>query len=477
MKSKTGKIIIIAVAVILIIAAVLVAVFLIGKEKGYRTISVSELYGNVTVENEGSSYPAYRNMTLSDGYAVTTETNSYTRMLLDDDKYVKLEEKSRAEFESLGKEGSGSTVIRLERGSMTNEITKPLAVDEEYIVNTPNAVLAVRGTFFRVEVETDENGNAVTNVYTYGGTVVCKRILPDGTVVEEEVIIAAGYKTTIKMTSEETIYVVPIADSGNFNTEPIDPDEIPADDLVEMYDASLNGHAMFMSTEEIWAKITEKNIDISGYVSKYDGKAITAYDYPQTDESSASDLSTVASVSSSAAESSDTSEASADSSLTLTTPVSSEVEPVIVTSVSTSAQSSVTVSSNAPVTGSSDEADEIKKTTTTTKAIVVSDSDESEEEREDTKKTTTTAKTIKEEVNTESEQSDEEYEVIITTTTTSAPNFVSSPDIYTGAPSTSQTTTNTSSPFAVPNESEERISFITVEGDPSDIPFEDIWES
>ena len=105
-------------------------------------------------------------MHLHEGNALTTEHGSYARMVLDDDKYVKLEEDSRAAFEALGKPGSGKTTIYLERGVITNELTRPLGKDESYVVNTPNAVLAVRGTFFRVEVREETNGEVLTDIYT-----------------------------------------------------------------------------------------------------------------------------------------------------------------------------------------------------------------------------------------------------------------------------------------------------------------------
>ncbi len=273
LKSTKGKIILIT-AVILIIASVVFLFLFMDKEESYRTISVSEIYGKVTAENGGSRYDAYKNMTLSDGYGLITDKDSYTRMLLDDDKFIKLEEESYAKFESLGKNGSGNTVIRLERGKITNEITAPLSADEDYVIHTPNAVLAVRGTFFIVQVTTDRNGEYITNVLTYGGKVLCKRVMPDGSVVDEEVYIEAGYKTTIGMNDSDTFYIIEQSDDEHKNTEPINISDLSDDDLVEIYNAVLNNHEMFMAEEELWAEIEKRGIDLSLYRSKYDGSEI-----------------------------------------------------------------------------------------------------------------------------------------------------------------------------------------------------------
>lgn len=178
--SAKGKIIA-AIAGVLVIAAAAVIFFLLFPSRsGYRSISISEIYGSVIAQNSGKEYKAYKNMKLAGGYALTTDVDSYTRMLLDEDKYVRLEQQSHLLFESVGSAKERLTALRLERGTLVAEITKPLAEDENFVVNTPNAVLAVRGTHFRVVVEFAPNGDAFTYVYTYGGAVACRRVFPDG---------------------------------------------------------------------------------------------------------------------------------------------------------------------------------------------------------------------------------------------------------------------------------------------------------
>lgn len=141
-------------------------------KKEYRIINVSEISGNVSVVEDNKEYEAYKGMRLQEGHTIVTSGNSYTRMVLDSDKYIKLEEGSRAKVNTLA---NGRTEISLERGAITNEIVKPLYEGQSYIIHTPNATLAVRGTYFHVDLSTAEDGDLVTQVYTYGGSVVSQR--------------------------------------------------------------------------------------------------------------------------------------------------------------------------------------------------------------------------------------------------------------------------------------------------------------
>lgn len=283
LRTKKGKITVISAAVVAAAAVAVILILTLGGEKGWRSISVSELFGRVSASNGNSSYDAYREMKLFDGYSLETDPESWSRLVLDDEKYIKLEENSLARFEKLGGIGSDSTAIRLERGAMTNELTKPLGDDAQYVVNTPNAVLAVRGTYFRVEVSFSDSGEAYSDVYVYGGAVSCHRVMPDGTPVDEDVEIRAGYKARIKMDEIITVYVEEKIDEGEDDVDPIDIADIPDGDIVGMYDASRNGHELFLHTRQIWEEITGRGIDIGDYTSQYDGGEIPAFSEEASD--------------------------------------------------------------------------------------------------------------------------------------------------------------------------------------------------
>jgi len=286
-KSTGRKRIWIISLVVIVFVAILLVVKSYGKQEGYRTIKVFEVSGKVGVVNKGIEYEAYPGMILTEGYSIVTSANSYVRLVLDGDKYIKISAGSKVTFEKLGMMGSGKTTINLERGAVLSEIVHALKIDEEFIINTPNIVLAVRGTMFKVEVNADKEGCKNTNVLTYGGAVSGKRIEPDGNVIEEQVVIEAGYKTTVRMDDDETIYVVEETDGDETekNTESIDVTDITNDDMVDIYFASKNGHEMFVPTEELEEEIEQRGIDISQETSVYrkadkieQGKQVTSVD-------------------------------------------------------------------------------------------------------------------------------------------------------------------------------------------------------
>lgn len=261
-KSKIGKRILGISLLAVILIMVSGATILLNNKEGYRQIKVIEVSGKVGVVNQGVEYEAYPGMILREGYTIVTNTDSYVRVVLDDDKYIKIESGSRVIFETLGIIGSGKTTINLERGTIISELVKPLGEKDNYIINTPNAVLAVRGTFFRVGLNVKETGDITTDVQTYGGAVSSQRIRPDGQIIDEDVRIEAGYKTAVKMDQVETIYLV--------EKTSLQKSDISNSDLIDIYFASENGHEMFITTEELEEELRERVIDIDKYISVYE---------------------------------------------------------------------------------------------------------------------------------------------------------------------------------------------------------------
>jgi hypothetical protein len=279
---KKGKIIIIViVALVLIAAGVVTFILLSSGEKGYRTIGVQDIVGDVTVEYNGQVYKAYPDMHLSDGFAMTTALASFSRLNLDQEKFAKLEEKSRAKFEAMGS-GGRSTSIVLEYGTLTNEVTRPLNPGEEYKVTTPNAVLSIKGTFFIARARQDANGKWYTDVYTFSGTVVSHRILPDGTPINEAVPIDAGYKTTIYMDDENTIYIQDVDDNPDDNVDPIDLDEIGDDILIDVYATLLYGQKSCYTPEQIKDVLDKRGVDLSKHNSYLTGEPLSDVPTGQT---------------------------------------------------------------------------------------------------------------------------------------------------------------------------------------------------
>ena len=278
MNKKNKRIILFStVAVLIAIVAIVVVLKVKDANEGYRTISVVETSGTVVVVQDGREYQAYSGMKLQEGYELVTSGNSYVRLVLDGDKYIKVEAGSKMVFETLGMLGSGKTRLTLERGAMTSELVSPLKTDEEYVVNTPNAVLAVRGTYFRLDLKPTENGEIVADVVTYGGKVATKRVQPSGEVVEEEVLVEAGRKVCINMDEHKTSYVVEGIKLEETDedvvmeevTQPIKIEDIPDEDIVDIYYSAQNGHKLFVTEKEVEEKIKDRDIKLEEYVSVY----------------------------------------------------------------------------------------------------------------------------------------------------------------------------------------------------------------
>ena len=194
MSNKKIIISICAVAVVIVAAAV---ILLSNKEEAYRSILVYELDGTAVIERAGvGSMNAAENLYLESGDRVIVAQNSSMRMKLDDDKYVMAEEDTIFTVEAQGTDENSKTKICLEQGAVTNEIQHPLSEGASYETSTPNSVMAVRGTIYRVELYIDENGEQNTKMCCFQGKVATTPVLPGGT-SGEEVLVPAGSEMII----------------------------------------------------------------------------------------------------------------------------------------------------------------------------------------------------------------------------------------------------------------------------------------
>ncbi len=190
-----GKIIAGAVTLAVIAAAVVVIVLL---NTGYRTISVDDLTGVTTITAGGSVSEAFKGQNLKSGCKVFVQKSSDLTLALDTDKHVYAGEFTNFSLEALGKPGKDSrTVIRLGEGSVLSEIDEKLAADESYVVESPNATMAVRGTTFTVTVSFDEEGLCHTLVEVEEGKVEVTKNDENGNPTNEVQTLEAGGKTEV----------------------------------------------------------------------------------------------------------------------------------------------------------------------------------------------------------------------------------------------------------------------------------------
>jgi len=188
-----------AAAAVVVVCVVLTG----GKSKAYRSIMVYQVNGDATITRERvGEMKAYENLMLQSGDSVAVASDSSVRLKLDDDKYLLAEQDTVMNIVADGSDADARTYIDLQKGSVTSEIQNKLQDGASYEVNTPNSIMAVRGTIFRVDVEVDESKSANTRLTVFQGTVAARAVLPDGTISDEEVLVEAGKELTIEGTPE-----------------------------------------------------------------------------------------------------------------------------------------------------------------------------------------------------------------------------------------------------------------------------------
>lgn len=216
-KYISGKVlaaIVAGVAVVAVVVGILVWQFA-GKKESYRSIQIYELNGSTIIDRQGiGEMEAIENLYLESGDRLIVGADSYARLKLDDDKYILIEADSILTIVAEGDKENSKTYIDLEQGAVTNEIQNKLSSDSTYSISTPNSVMAVRGTVFRVEISYDSNGEIYTTVSTFEGAVGSSLILPDGTKQEEVVIVEGGWEVVIHMDDDSTEY---LSEPGEMN--------------------------------------------------------------------------------------------------------------------------------------------------------------------------------------------------------------------------------------------------------------------
>lgn len=247
LKQMSYKKIIICVCAAVAVIAVALVVLLSKKEEAFRSIMVYDVEGSAVIERETvGSMDAAENLYLESGDRVSVASDSSMRMKLDDDKYVMAEADTIFSVEAEGTDADSKTKISLEQGAITNEIQHPLSEGSQYETSTPNSVMAVRGTIYRVELYVDENGDQNTKLCCFQGKVGTKPILADGT-YGEEILVPAG--------SELIVY----KDGTVDEVKDIVYEELPGQAIENLISMAENGQSMTgISLEELTQLASEK---------------------------------------------------------------------------------------------------------------------------------------------------------------------------------------------------------------------------
>lgn len=151
---------------------VIVCMVFLGGEKTYRSVRVLEYQGQANVTRKGETFSVYDDLVIQGGDGMATGEDGQVDLRLDEDKYLVVESSSQVSFDLEGNTEKGAIRINLQEGAVFNSIENPLVEGDSYEIVTPDGVMAVRGTQFRVAVGASPDGNArETRVSVLEGTV------------------------------------------------------------------------------------------------------------------------------------------------------------------------------------------------------------------------------------------------------------------------------------------------------------------
>lgn len=204
-KGTTKKLpIAVIVAIVVLVAVVGIVALVMPKEESYRQIQVYSLDGTATVERASvGTIEAYANMMLQTEDQISVPDDSSMQLKLDEDKYVLLEPGTEIRLEATGDSEDSKTTIHVEKGAIISNLENKLGEDSSYEVKTPSSTMAVRGTTFRVEVRTGEDGKSYTTMSVFQGTVAS--ILTGET---KELLVESGFEIITREDGENCEYVI-----------------------------------------------------------------------------------------------------------------------------------------------------------------------------------------------------------------------------------------------------------------------------
>lgn len=140
--SKTTKIIIVAGALAVIVAAVL-CIVLAGKGYTATTMRLLRIEGVVNLEDsKGSVKPVSNNLRFQSGDALSTGADGLASVGLDNTKIITLQNESRAEFMKKNKQ----LELKLTKGAVFFNVTEKLKSDEKFEIKTSTMTAGIRGT-------------------------------------------------------------------------------------------------------------------------------------------------------------------------------------------------------------------------------------------------------------------------------------------------------------------------------------------
>ena len=196
-----------------ILIAIAGAVFWFSTRNSASSMRLARLEGIVQLQDEqGKEKTLVENMRFQSGQALRTEEASLVGINLDDTKLATLDALSRSQFIKKLKK----IQLKLSQGRVFFEVTKDLAADETFDIETSTMVVGIRGTSGYVEV--DEQGQE-SLVVTDGHVHVIGTNPVTGEVKETDVY--AGEGVTVYLFNDRKV------DSIEFHLEEVHEKDLP----------------------------------------------------------------------------------------------------------------------------------------------------------------------------------------------------------------------------------------------------------
>jgi len=119
----------------------------------YATAKLSDVQGGVYVKKSGGGqeFGGFNGMSLTQGDWVRTGDDGFAKIIYDNGTETSLDANTQVVIERLTSNGDSSqTTIKLLAGGIWNKVKSFLNIGDDYEVETPTAVLGVRGTLYYV---------------------------------------------------------------------------------------------------------------------------------------------------------------------------------------------------------------------------------------------------------------------------------------------------------------------------------------
>lgn len=205
-----------------VLAAAAVAVFLYFSARNRASsIRMAKTTGSIDVQDkEGKELALAEDMMLYKGYQVGTQEESYAWLDLDSVKLAKMDEESRIQIRSAGKQ----LEVQVDSGNLFFNIKEPLGDEETLDIRTSDMVVGIRGTCGWVEVPDGDH----MRVYILEGKVKCSVTDPDSGKVQKE-NIQAGEMAEMSLSGKDGEWIrtgsFTGADIPDFVREELEEDE------------------------------------------------------------------------------------------------------------------------------------------------------------------------------------------------------------------------------------------------------------